>query len=130
MLCPCFKNEETRISSFLEVWPHRVDNLKPERMAKAGFLYRSSDDRNICFYCGLILYQWADPNIPEIELAKYWSACAYLEKTFETGFIAQHSNFCIPEHRFLSGMRFEFAAPEEAADPTFVRNSPKMKNQT
>ena len=124
MLCPSFEPEETRILSFSDTWPHRVDNLSRERMAKAGFLYRGSDDRTICFYCSLCLYQWGDTDIPEIEHAKYWSACAYLERTFGTGFIAQHNNFCIPENEFLSGTRFGFATPEEAADPTFVRNSP------
>ena len=124
MLCPYFENEETQISSFSEVWPHRVDNLNPERMAKAGFLYRGSDDQSICFYCGLCLYQWANTDIPEIEQVKYWSACAYLERTFGTDFIAQHSNFHIPEDEFLSETRFGFATPEEAADQTFVRNSP------
>ena len=78
----------------------------------------------ICFYCGLCLYQWADTDQPEIEHAKYWSTCAYLEKTFGTGFIAQHSNFCIPEDEFLSGMRFGFATHEKAANLTFDRNSP------
>ena len=124
MLCPYFENEETRISSFSDTWPHRVNNLSPEIMAKAGFLYRGSDDRTICFYCDLCLYQWADTDIPEIEHAKYWSACAYLERTFGTDFIIQHSNFCIPEDEFLLGTRFGFATPEKTADPTFVRNSP------
>ena len=124
MLCPYFENEATRISSFLETWPHRLDNLNPERMTKAGFLYRGSNDRVICFYCGLCLYQRADTDIPEVEHAKYWSACAYLERAFGTGFIAQHSNFCIPEDEFLSGTRFRFATPEEAANLMFVRNSP------
>ena len=55
MLCPSFESEEMRILSFSDNWPHRVDNLSPERMAKAGFLYRGSDDRAICFYCGLCL---------------------------------------------------------------------------
>ena len=82
MLCPSLESEETRILSFSDNWPHRVDNLSPERMAKAGFLYRGSDDRAFCFYCGLSIYQWADTDIPEIEHAKYWSACAYLERTF------------------------------------------------
>ena len=124
MLCPSFESEETRILSFSDNWPHRFDNLSPERMAKAGFLYRGSDDRAICFYCGLSIYQWADTDIPEIEHAKYWSACAYLERTFGTGFINQHSNFHIPEEEFLSGTRFGFATPEEAADPTLARNPP------
>ena len=103
MLCPYFESEETRISTFTDNWPHRVDNLSPERMAKVGFLYRGSDDRAICFYCGLAIYQWADTDIPEIEHAKYWSVCAYLERMFGTGFINQHSNFHIPEEEFLSG---------------------------
>ena len=124
MLCPSFESEETRISSFSDTWPHQVDNLNPERMAKAGFLYRGSDDRAICFYCGLCLYQWAHTDIPEIEHAKYWSSCAYLERTFGTGFIAQHNNFRIPEEEFLSGTRFGFATPEEAEDSTLVRNPP------
>ena len=124
MLCPSFESEETRILSFSDNWPHRVDNLSPERMAKAGFLYRDSDDRAICFYCGLCIYQWEDTDIPEIEHAKYWSACAYLERTFGTGFITQHSNYRIPEEEFLLGMKFGFTTPEEAADPTLVRNPP------
>ena len=37
MLCPSFESEETRILTFSDNWPHRVDNLSPERMAKAGF---------------------------------------------------------------------------------------------
>ena len=78
----------------------------------------------ICFYCGLCIYQWADTDQPEIEHAKYWFACAYLERTFGTGFIAQHNNFRIPKDEFLSGTRFGFATHEESADPTFVRNSP------
>ena len=53
MLCPSFESEETRILTFSDNWPHRVDNLSPERMAKAGFLYRGSDDRAFCFYCGV-----------------------------------------------------------------------------
>ena len=78
------------------------------------FLYRGSDDRAFCFYCGVSIYQWADTDIPEIEHAKYWSACAYLERTFGTGFINQHNNFRIPEEEFLSETRFGFATPEEA----------------
>ena len=62
--------------------------------------------------------------MPKIEHVKYWSSCAYLEKTFGTGFIAQHSNFRIPEGEFLSSTRFVFATSEETADPTFVRNPP------
>ena len=124
MLCPSFESEETRILSFSDNRPHRVDNLSPERMAKAGFLYRGSDDRAICFYCGLCIYQRADTDIPEIEHAKYWSTCAYLERTFGTGFITQHSNCRIPEDEFLSGTRFGFATPKKAADPTLARNLP------
>ena len=48
-------------------------------------------------------------DIPEIVHPKYWFTCAYLERTFGTGFIAQHSNYHIPEDEFLSGMRFGFA---------------------
>ena len=48
----------------------------------------------------------------------------YLERTFETDFIVQHSNFHIPEDEFLLGTRFGFATSEEAADPTFLKNSP------
>ena len=101
MLCPSFEPEEARISSFSVTWPHRVDNLSPERMAKAGFLYKGSDDRAICFYCRLCLYQWANTDIPEIEHIKYGFTCAYLERTFGTAFIAQHNNFCIPEDEFF-----------------------------
>ena len=36
-------------------------------------------------------------DIPEIEHAKYWSVCAYLERTFGADFINQYSNFRIPE---------------------------------
>ena len=124
MLCPSFEFEEARVVSFTDNWPHRVDNLNPERMAKAGFVYRGSDDRVFCFYCGLSIYQWADTDIPEIEHAKYWSACAHLERTFGAGFINQHSNFRIPEEEFLSGTRFGFDTREEAADPTLTRNPP------
>ena len=124
MLCPSFESEEWRILTFTNNWPHRVDNLSPERMAKAGFLYRGSDDRAICFQCGLSLYQWSDSDIPEIEHAKYWSACAYLERTFGSEFITQHNSFRIPEEEFLSGTRFGFATPEEVADPTLTRNPP------
>ena len=60
----------------------------------------------------------------EIEHAKYRSRCAYLERTFGINFITQHSNFPIPEDELLSGTRFEFATPEEAADLTLVRNPP------
>ena len=129
MLCPSFEPEETQISFFSDTWPRRVNNLNPERMAEAGFLYRGSDDRVICFYCSLCLYQWADSDIPEIEHTKYWSASAYLERTFGTGFITQHSNFHIPEDEFLSGTRFGFATPEEAADSTFVRNLPAANEE-
>ena len=111
MLCPSFESEETRILSFSDNWPHRVDNLSPERMAKAGFLYRGSDDRAICFYCGVSIYQWADTDIPEIEHAKYWSACAYLERTFGTGFINQHSNFRIPEEGVFVGNSIRVCYP-------------------
>ena len=65
-----------------------------------------------------------DTNIPEIEHAKYWSACAYLERTFGSEFINQHRNYRIPEEEFLLGTRFGFATPEEAANPTLVRNPP------
>ena len=122
MLCPSFESEETRILSFSDNWPHRVDNLSPERMAKAGFLYRGSDDRAICFYCGLSIYQWADTDIPEIEHVKYWSACAYLERLDLNSLT--NSNYHIPEEEFLSGTKFGFATPEEAADPTLARNPP------
>ena len=124
MLCPSFESEESRILTFTNNWPHRVDNLSPERMAKAGFLYRGSDDRAICHQCGLSLYQWADSDIPEIEHAKYWSACTYLERTFGSEFITQHNSFCIPGEEFLSGTRFGFATPEEVVDPTLTRNPP------
>ena len=124
MLCPYFESEETRISPFTDNWPHRVDNLNPEQMAKAGFLYRGSDDGVIYYFCGLCLYQWSDQDIPEIEHAKYWSSCAYLERTFGVEFINQHSNFRIPEEECLLGARFGFATPKEAADPTIVRNPP------
>ena len=78
----------------------------------------------ICFYCGLCLYQWAETDVQEMERIKYWSSCAYLERTFATGFIAQLNNFRIPQGQFLSSVRFGFATPEETADPTFVRNPP------
>ena len=76
------------------------------------------------FFCGLSIYQWADTDIPEIEHAKYWSAYAYLERTFGSEFINQHSNYHIPEEEFLSETRFGFTTPEEAADPTIARNPP------
>ena len=130
MLCPYFESEETLIASFIESWPHHIDNLNPQRMAKAGFLYRGSDDRTICFYCGLCLYQCAKTNIPEIEHMRYWSGCGYLERTFQIEFITQHSNFHTQEDEYLSGTRFGFATPGEAANPTLVRNPPVEKEQT
>ena len=94
-------------------------------MDKAGFLYRGSDDRTICIFCGLCRYQWADTDIPEIEHVKYWSTYAYLERTFGSEFInQQHNNFHIPEEEFLLGTRFGFATPEETADPMLARKPP------
>ena len=128
MLCPYFESEATQILSFSDNWHYRFDNLSPERMVKVGFLYRGSDDRTICFFCSLCLYKWGDTDIPEIEHAKYWSACDYLERTFGSEFITQHSNYRILEDEFLSGTRFGFATPKEAADPTLVRN-PSVENE-
>ena len=48
-----------------------IDNLNPERMAKVGFLYRGSDDRAICFYCGQSLCQWGETDVPKNKHIKY-----------------------------------------------------------
>ena len=125
MLCPYFELEATRISTFSDAWPYWVNNLSPEQMAKAGFLYRGSDDRTICFFCGLCLYQWGDKGTSQkLSTRNTGHHRAYLERTFGSEFINQHSNFRIPEEEFLSGTRFRFATPEEAADPTLARNPP------
>ena len=73
MLCLYFESEEVQIATFSETWSHRVDNLNPERMAKARFFYRGSDDRAICFCCRLCLNQWVKTDVPEIEHVKNWS---------------------------------------------------------
>ena len=67
--------------------------------------------------------------MPKIKHVKYWSACAYLERIFATGFIAQHDNIRIPAGEFLSGSGFGFATPGETADSTFVRNPPMEKEE-
>jgi len=47
-------------------------------------------DGCLCFYCGCMLFQWNEANIPFIEHAKYSPTCPYIRYVKGHAFIREH----------------------------------------
>ncbi|OXA46895.1 Death-associated inhibitor of apoptosis 1 [Folsomia candida] len=55
-------------------------NIKqtPEQLAEAGFYYMGSEDKCVCYYCGLGVYKWQPEDDPWFEHALLSDICEFL----------------------------------------------------
>ena len=71
-----YKCTKTRLDSFNNRWSSTV-KLPPE-LAQAGFICLGSNDRVICFFCGVCLYSWEKSDNVWIEHARWSNQCYFL----------------------------------------------------
>ncbi|VDN59082.1 unnamed protein product [Dracunculus medinensis] len=78
---PYFLYEE-RLKSFDDRWPHKSQNLSPERMAKAGFFFlpdEADSDSVRCPFCLKNLTGWEENDDPMIEHEKRKENCYFMQ---------------------------------------------------
>ena len=70
--------ESTRLESFKNKWPNRVNYITPESLASAGFFYNGPSDHVRCYHCGYGLRNWEMGDIP-LELHALWyPTCGFI----------------------------------------------------
>lgn len=75
-----------RLSTF-KTWPTSIQ-LKPEKLAEAGFFYTGNNDIVRCFHCDLGLKNWKSDDIPFIEHARHSKKCRFVKDKKELYLIA------------------------------------------
>ena len=73
------KEEEYRISTFSDHWPH-CKFLPVKTMAEYGFFYTGVGDHVTCFYCGIHLRNWEEGDDPHLEHYRANSKCLFMKK--------------------------------------------------
>lgn len=80
------KLEIERLKTFYIVkWP--LPFIKPESLARAGFIYLLDRDRVQCVFCKGILYDWKEQDVPILEHKYNFPRCNFLEG-YDVGNIA------------------------------------------
>ena len=76
---PLMCDEEDRMRTFPASWCDQ-DRPTPHEMVDAGFYYKGSGDRVLCFYCGGGLFYWKPHDNPWYEHAKWFPMCEFVLK--------------------------------------------------
>jgi baculoviral IAP repeat-containing protein 7/8 len=71
-----FANYESRVKTFL-TWSTSQMQTK-EELADAGFFYNGTNDRIICYHCGICLERWKIEGDPWVQHAVWSPTCCYL----------------------------------------------------
>ena len=72
-------DEEDRMRTFPASWCDE-ERPTPREMVDAGFYYKGSGDRVLCFYCGGGLFYWKPHDNPWYEHAKWFPMCEFVLK--------------------------------------------------
>ena len=75
---PQFDSYQKRLDSFSR-WPD-YSPMNPEALAAAGFFYSGTDDRVVCFECGLHLRQWTADDDPLFEHKRCQPDCLFVRE--------------------------------------------------
>lgn len=73
---PSMATMEARLKSF-ESWP-MSKKQKPHDLAECGFFYLGSEDKVMCFYCGIGIHDWLCEDNVWLEHAINSYKCPYL----------------------------------------------------
>ena len=76
---PLMCDEEDRMRTFPSSWCDQ-ERPTPREMVDAGFYYKGSGDRVLCFYCGGGLFYWKPHDNPWYEHAKWFPMCEFVLK--------------------------------------------------
>ena len=76
---PLMFDEEDHMRTFTPSWCDQ-ERPTPHEMVNAGFYYKGSGDRVLCFYCGGGLFNWKLHDNPWCEHAKCFSMCEFVSK--------------------------------------------------
>lgn len=75
---PLFDSYQKRLDSFAR-WPDHSP-MNPSALAAAGFFYSGTDDRVVCFKCGLHLRKWTADDDPLFEHKRCQPDCLFLRE--------------------------------------------------
>ena len=70
-----YKGLEERIKTFKK-WPLRFMTSKD--LANEGFIYTGKKDLVLCVYCGVIIEQWEEGDVPNMEHQKNSPRCPFV----------------------------------------------------
>ena len=76
---PLMCDEEDRMRTFPASWCDE-ERPTPREVVDAGFYYKGSGDRVLCFYCGGGLFHWKPHDNPWYEHAKWFPMCEFVLK--------------------------------------------------
>ena len=96
---PLMCDEEDRMRTFPPSWCDQECPTARE-MVDAGFYYKGSGDRVLCFYCGGGLLYWKPHDNPWYEHAKWFPMCEYVLKKQGVNYVekyARNIRICIDQ---------------------------------
>ncbi|XP_044740093.1 baculoviral IAP repeat-containing protein 7-like [Chrysoperla carnea] len=65
---------ERRIKSFVN-WNKQIT---VKELAEAGFVYEGTEDKTLCFYCGLGLHEWHEADVAWEQHARWNPRCTFM----------------------------------------------------
>ena len=67
-----YNRVEERIKTFKK-WPLKF--MPSKDMSEEGFIYTGKKDSVLCVYCGIIIEQWEEGDVPNVEHRKNSNLC-------------------------------------------------------
>ena len=83
---PLMWDEEDCMRTFPASWCDEERPI-PREVVDAGFYYKGSGDRVLCFYCGGGLFHWKPHDNPWYEHAKWFPMCEFVLKKQEVNYV-------------------------------------------
>lgn len=74
---PEFISAYKRLETFKENWP-KFFHMRPENLVPAGFYYTQIGDMVQCFYCSIMIKDWAETDNVWVEHRKHSPECFFL----------------------------------------------------
>lgn len=71
-------NESERIRTFSKNWPYSKDYISIKNMAMCGLYFTGVEDKVMCAFCPVIIYEWSTEDVPIVEHYKHYKHCRLL----------------------------------------------------
>lgn len=76
---PHYESVNSRCESFRRVWYTKLVQ-DPKKLINAGFFYTGISDHVQCFYCGCVVENWTETDIPLLRHFQASPKCMYIQQ--------------------------------------------------